>query len=158
MADEAMRNYDPQFQRKIHELAATSENVILATGANFGIGSSREQAAKCLRSLGIKAIVAGSLGATYTRNAVNNGLLALECPELVPFLRRNLGVEDEEDLAEDHLSVAAPVESGPLSLDLTSWTASYAGQEFALLPMGAAAQELIVAGGLEPWISAQTVG
>lgn len=53
---------------------ARSGDVIVA-GPNFGIGSSREQAAAALIHLGIKAVVAPSFGGLFFRNAFNLGLL-----------------------------------------------------------------------------------
>jgi len=50
---------------------------ILVAGNNFGIGSSREQAAQVLKQLGIKAILAKSFGGIFFRNALNFGLTAL---------------------------------------------------------------------------------
>jgi 3-isopropylmalate/(R)-2-methylmalate dehydratase large subunit len=50
---------------------------IVVTGANFGAGSSRQQAVDCFKSLGIQAIVARSFGAIYERNAINAGLAVL---------------------------------------------------------------------------------
>ncbi len=47
---------------------------IIVTGANFGAGSSRQQAVDCFRSLGIQLIIARSFGAIYFRNGVNAGL------------------------------------------------------------------------------------
>jgi 3-isopropylmalate/(R)-2-methylmalate dehydratase large subunit len=47
---------------------------IVVTGANFGCGSSRQQAVDCFSALGIAAVVADSFGAIYERNAVNAGL------------------------------------------------------------------------------------
>lgn len=45
---------------------------IILTGKNFGAGSSRQQAVDCFRSLGVAAIIAGSFGAIYERNAINS--------------------------------------------------------------------------------------
>jgi len=47
---------------------------IVVVGANFGCGSSRQQAVDCFSSLGVSAIVARSYGAIYERNAINAGL------------------------------------------------------------------------------------
>ena len=55
---------------------------IILAGASFGIGSSREQAAEALKHLGIRAIIARSLGGIFQRNALNLGLPALCCPAL----------------------------------------------------------------------------
>lgn len=54
---------------------------IVVTGQNFGCGSSRQQAVDCFLSLGIAAIVAGSFGAIYERNAINAGLAIMTAPE-----------------------------------------------------------------------------
>jgi 3-isopropylmalate/(R)-2-methylmalate dehydratase small subunit len=47
---------------------------ILILGANFGSGSSRQQAVDCFTALGIQALVAKSYGAIYKRNAINTGM------------------------------------------------------------------------------------
>lgn len=52
---------------------------VLAAGENFGIGSSREQAAAALVALGLHAVVAPSYSGLYFRNAFNVGLLLLTC-------------------------------------------------------------------------------
>jgi 3-isopropylmalate/(R)-2-methylmalate dehydratase small subunit len=67
---EALR---PQFA-----LEARAGDVIVA-GPNFGIGSSREQAASALVHLGIAAVIAPSFGGLFFRNAFNVGLLLLTC-------------------------------------------------------------------------------
>jgi 3-isopropylmalate/(R)-2-methylmalate dehydratase small subunit len=57
------------------------EGDVIVAGANFGIGSSREQAAGVLRHLGLAAVIAPSYSGLYFRNAFNLGLLLLTCPE-----------------------------------------------------------------------------
>ena len=52
---------------------------VIVAGANFGIGSSREQAASVLVHLGLAAVIAPSFGGLYFRNAFNVGLLLLTC-------------------------------------------------------------------------------
>jgi len=54
---------------------------VLVAGPNFGIGSSREQAAAVLVTLGVAAVIAPSFGGLYFRNAFNVGLLLLQCPQ-----------------------------------------------------------------------------
>ena len=54
---------------------------VIVAGPNFGIGSSREQAAGALVQLGVKAVIAPSYSGLYFRNAFNLGLLLLTCPE-----------------------------------------------------------------------------
>lgn len=54
---------------------------VLAAGPNFGIGSSREQAAGALAQLGVRAVIAPSFSGLFFRNAFNLGLLLLTCRE-----------------------------------------------------------------------------
>jgi 3-isopropylmalate/(R)-2-methylmalate dehydratase small subunit len=54
---------------------------VIVAGANFGIGSSREQAAGALVQLGVRAVIAPSFSGLYFRNAFNLGLLLLTCAE-----------------------------------------------------------------------------
>ena len=54
---------------------------VLVAGPNFGIGSSREQAASVLVALGVAAVIAPSYSGLYFRNAFNVGLLLLTCPQ-----------------------------------------------------------------------------
>ncbi|MBN1327959.1 MAG: 3-isopropylmalate dehydratase [Candidatus Heimdallarchaeota archaeon] len=51
---------------------------ILILGANFGSGSSRQQAVDCFTSLGVQVLIAKSFGAIYKRNAINAGMPLLE--------------------------------------------------------------------------------
>lgn len=55
---------------------------IIVAGNNFGCGSSREMAAEVISSSGIKVIVAKSFARIFFRNAINNGVLLIQCPEL----------------------------------------------------------------------------
>jgi 3-isopropylmalate/(R)-2-methylmalate dehydratase small subunit len=52
---------------------------VIVAGPNFGIGSSREQAASALVHLGLAAVIAPSFGGLFFRNAFNVGLLLLTC-------------------------------------------------------------------------------
>jgi 3-isopropylmalate/(R)-2-methylmalate dehydratase small subunit len=54
---------------------------VIVAGRNFGIGSSREQAASALVHLGVAAVIAPSYGGLFFRNAFNLGLLLLTCPQ-----------------------------------------------------------------------------
>jgi len=50
---------------------------IVVAGANFGLGSSREQAAQALKELGIAAVLARGFARIFYRNAINLGLPAI---------------------------------------------------------------------------------
>ncbi len=64
---------------------------VIVAGRNFGCGSSREQAPEVLKALGVRAVIAGSFARIFFRNAINNGLLLIECPGL----RANVADGDE---------------------------------------------------------------
>ena len=68
MAEHAMEDLDPEFAKNVRP-----GDVIIA-GKNFGMGSSREQAATCLKVSGVGAIIAKSYSRIYFRNGVNTGL------------------------------------------------------------------------------------
>lgn len=65
-------------------------------GQNFGIGSSREQAAQVLRHMGVAAVIAQSYGGIFYRNAFNFGLLALVCPDADAIAQGERLVADPE--------------------------------------------------------------
>ncbi len=71
---------------------------VVVAGENFGIGSSREQAAGVLRHLGLAAVIAPSYSGLYFRNAFNLGLLLLTCPEAEKIEEgERLGMQFEVD-------------------------------------------------------------
>lgn len=61
--------------------AAVQAGDVIAAGPNFGIGSSREQAAGALVRLGVAAVIAPSFNGLFFRNAFNLGLLLLTCAQ-----------------------------------------------------------------------------
>lgn len=54
---------------------------ILIGGANFGCGSSREQAVWALAEHGFRALIAPSYGGIFARNCLHNGLLPVVLPQ-----------------------------------------------------------------------------
>lgn len=54
---------------------------IVVGGENFGLGSSREQAAQALRQLGVTVILAKSFAGLFFRNCINLGVAPIECAE-----------------------------------------------------------------------------
>ncbi len=54
---------------------------VVVGGANFGIGSSREQAVQVLQILGVETIIAKSFAGIFFRNALNFGVTVLTCAD-----------------------------------------------------------------------------
>ena len=69
---------------------------IIVAGKNFGCGSSREQAATCLKYFGIAAVIAESFARIFYRNAINVGLPVLVTPGITHFAKH--GDELQVDL------------------------------------------------------------
>lgn len=97
---------------------------------NFGCGSSREQAASCLKGHGL-VVVARNFARIFLQNAVNLGLPLLVCPD----------IEAQEG---DELEVI-----GDEVVNHTS------GRRFAVTPLAPAQQAIIDAGGLIPYARAK---
>ena len=72
---------------------------VIVAGPNFGIGSSREQAAAVLVKLGVAAVIAPSFSGLYFRNAFNVGLLLLTCPDAERLQEAEQVVLDTQHLA-----------------------------------------------------------
>ncbi len=134
-AQVAMENYDPEFGKIVNK------GDILVGGFNFGTGSSREQAATALKYRGIRLVLAGSLNQTYQRNALNNGFLALEAPELSRDLKQRFG--------SGKLTVKTGIKA---KIRFDTATLEIDGKTYAIDPVGVAAQELVIEGGLENWV------
>ena len=134
-AEVVMENYDPEFGKVV------KEGDLLAGGYNFGTGSSREQAATALKYKGIQLVIAGSAGATYMRNALNNSFLVLEIPELIDDLKTEYG--------ESKLTVTT---NSKAKIDFRNSLLTFKDKEYTFTPVGFAAQELVVLKGLENWV------
>jgi homoaconitate hydratase len=165
-AEVVMENYDTAFASLVasyhHQQTPstasdnTKHGVILVSGYNFGTGSSREQAATALKAAGVPIVVAGSFGDIFKRNAINNGLVCVECPELVKDLteayakngQRGAGGKDGELTVNKGHRVNIGMVDGKVILTGPE------GREktYAVRPVGASVQELWVCGGLEGFI------
>lgn len=134
-ANVVMENYDPQFSNIVNK------GDILVGGFNFGTGSSREQAATALKHRGISLVIAGTFNETYKRNALNNGFLVIECADLVNDLKTRFG--------NKRLTVKTEIR---VNIDFTKSIILTDEKDYLIDPVGIAAQELIVCGGLEEWV------
>ncbi len=134
-AEVVMENYDPEFVK------IAKKGDILVSGFNFGTGSSREQAATALKYKGIQLVIAGSFNETYKRNALNNGYLLIECAQLVNDLKVKFD--------KDKLTVKTGMN---VKLDFANSLIITDMKTYPIDPVGEAAQELIVVGGLEEWV------
>lgn len=74
MAAHCLRTLRPEFA------AGVRPGDVVVAGPDFGIGSSREQAASVLVHLGVAAVIAPSFAGLFLRNAFNVGLLLMTCP------------------------------------------------------------------------------
>lgn len=77
-ARHVMEPLDPEFGERVED------GDIIVGGANFGIGSSREQAVIALDRAGVGAVLAESFARTFFRNAINEGFPVIRCdPETI---------------------------------------------------------------------------
>ena len=76
MKEHAFESLDPDFPKKV------KPGDFVVGGENFGCGSSSEQAAEVLVANGVHCVIAKSFARIFFRNAINNGILLLECPDL----------------------------------------------------------------------------
>ena len=65
--------------------ASVQPGDIIVGGKNFGCGSAMEVAVTVIQSAGVAAVVAQKFARSFYRNAMNNGLVAIEC-ETAPVL------------------------------------------------------------------------
>jgi 3-isopropylmalate/(R)-2-methylmalate dehydratase small subunit len=95
-------------------------------GDNFGCGSSREQAASCIKGYNI-TVVARNFARIFLQNSINVGLQMIICPEI------EAGEGDELEVRDNKV------------FNLTT------GKSFAIESLPQARQAIIDAGGLIPY-------
>jgi 3-isopropylmalate/(R)-2-methylmalate dehydratase small subunit len=76
LARHCLEGVRPEFPAEVH----TGD--IVVAGKNFGMGSSREQAAEALKHLGVAGVIAKSFAGIFYRNAINLGLPVLVAGDL----------------------------------------------------------------------------
>ncbi len=80
MAKHALEDLDPSF------VSGVKKDDIIVAGKNFGCGSSREQAATCLKFSNVGAVIAKSFSRLYFRNGINTGLALIQCPDAIDVI------------------------------------------------------------------------
>ena len=96
---------------------------VIVAGQNFGCGSSREQAASCLKGPDL-VVIARGFARIFLQNAINLGLRIIICP-----------------------SIAAS-EGDELELEPAEVVNKMTGQRFPTVPLPEARQAIVDAGGL----------
>lgn len=109
--------------------ATVSHGDVIVAGKNFGMGSSREQAAEALKHLGVAGVVALSFAGIFYRNAINLGLPVLTGADL--------------GAVSDGARVRLDVEAATLELPDTE-------ERVALAPLPDNLKALLADGGLVP--------
>ncbi len=123
MAKHALEDLDPTFVERV------KPGDVIVAGTNFGCGSSREQAATCIKEAGVGAVVAESFARLFFRNAINEGLPVIE-------------LKGATDKIEDGETIEINLETGKLKVGSGEY-------DFPALPpevMG-----IVEAGGLLPY-------
>jgi 3-isopropylmalate dehydratase small subunit len=100
-AEHAFEAVDPTWAKKVQV------GDMIVAGANFGCGSSREQAPVALKTLGISSILANSFARIFFRNAINLGFPVIECVGLRDQVKS--GDVIELDLASGEVRVPSGV-------------------------------------------------
>jgi 3-isopropylmalate/(R)-2-methylmalate dehydratase small subunit len=113
-----LSEFDARLKKK--EIPAAS---VIVAGGNFGCGSSREQAASCLKGYDL-TIVARDFARIFLQNSINLGLRTVICPDV------DAQEGDELEIGEQEIR------------NRTS------GKTFPIHPLPSARQAIIDAGGL----------
>jgi aconitate hydratase len=134
---------------------AEGESVVMIAGERYGMGSSRDWAAKAQRLLGVRAVIAASFERIHRSNLIGMGILPLVMPAdmrekllgLVPGDR--IGLDAREELIQPRAGIAAAIVRADGSREAFTATAAVeTGLECRLLAVG----------GVIPMILRRTLG
>ena len=114
-----------EFNARLKRGEVPAGSVIVA-GKNFGCGSSREQAASCLKGPEL-VVVAGHFARIFLQNSINLGLRTVICPDL------EADQGDELEIQADRVANRST------------------GREYDVVPLPKSRQVIIDAGGLIPY-------
>lgn len=115
--------YDPSLREQL------GGDAVIVTGANFGIGSSREHVPQAMKAWGVRCVLGKSFARIFRRNCVNLGLPIVTCPEAA-------------DAAAPGSQVRVDTDTGEVEVD---------GRTFQAGAIDPFTLELVGEGGLIPW-------
>jgi 3-isopropylmalate/(R)-2-methylmalate dehydratase small subunit len=121
-----LETVDPRFA------ATVQPGDVLVAGRNFGCGSAMEVAATVILAAGIPAVLAQTFARSFYRNAINNGLLPIEC-------------ETSSIRESDRLSIA--LDAGVLTV-----ASGRTGERMSGRPFPPIMLAILDGGGLAPYI------
>ena len=127
MAKHALEDLDPSFAKEV------KKGDIIIAGKNFGSGSSREQAAFCLKYAGVYAVIAKSFARIFFRNAINAGLPVIVLPEVYDLIEKG----------------------NTIGIDLENGIVEAKGKSFKFPPLPPQVLEILESGGLIPYLKAK---
>jgi len=127
LGEHCMEPVDPAFKSRI------KPGDIMVAGENFGCGSSREHAVLALRGAGIGCVVANSFSRIFFRNALNQGLPIVACPDAAKFAQ----------------------EGQPIRVDTARGTVEVGGKSFAAEKWPEFLNDFITQGGIVPYVRAR---
>jgi 3-isopropylmalate/(R)-2-methylmalate dehydratase small subunit len=115
--------YDPSLREQL------GGDTVIVTGANFGIGSSREHVPQAMKAWGVRCVLGKSFARIFRRNCVNLGLPIVTCPGAA-------------DAAVPGSDVRVDTDTGEVEVD---------GRRFQAGAIDPFTRELVCDGGLVPW-------
>ncbi len=115
-----------EFHKKLRD-GQVGPNSVIVADRNFGTGSSREQAASCLKGWDL-TVVANNYARIFFQNAVNVGLRLIICPTI------EAAEGDELEFTPDAV------------------VNSTSGKSYPIEPLPPARQAIVDAGGLVPYV------
>ena len=121
MAENVLMDLGEEANRKVRA------HSIIVAGEAFGYGTGRESPARALRAAGVRAVIAKSFSRLFFRNAINNGIVVVQCAELA-----SMAVEDGDEIA----------------IALAEGRVAWNGQSFEIAPVTDVVAKIVAAGSL----------
>ena len=139
LANFCLEPCDPEFAQRARQQGGG----IIAGGANYGQGSSREHAALVPLELGIKAVIAISFARIHMDNLINNGILPLALASPDDYERISAGDELVIEQARDQVASGS---------DITVHNATTGTAILTRVQLSERQRQMILAGGLLNYI------